>query len=184
MDRPEQFTVVPLPGGGAYAWSQSGMGDGGYAVWWGFDDAQAVVEVVIDYTILVRNTWTEIDLPIDLVRRPGAVATAETVAAGLTLEWVDARRGGRPVERTELALRHPPDLRRRRDLPRPPLGRPVGGRRAPRCVGRPRRPLRPQIGPSGSDDEKLEYHLEGAGSEQVTTVHLRIFEGFAPLDPP
>ena len=183
-DWSEQFTIRPLPGGGSYAISQSGAGDGAYCAWWGFDEAGDVVEVVIDYDVLIRNTWTEIDVPIDVARRPGPIASPEIDAAGLELESVSPSEAAARWNQQQ----SPYDTRATYDADEIFLALRSSGRWIDtelRDSSGVRVELSgPQIGPGGENDEKLEYWLEADGSDRVTTVHLQIFDGVAPLSPP
>ena len=92
IDASEAYALRTLPGGGRYFSTTAGYGDGAYPVWWGFDAAGAATELIVEFDVLVRNTWAEFDIPIEQLRRPAPLVTPETEAAGVSIEVLDPQR--------------------------------------------------------------------------------------------
>ena len=178
MDRTGE--VLRLPGGGHMLVSDAGYGDGAYPAWWGMDQSGAKVELVVEFDVLVRNRWSEVDVPMGLLRKPGRVMTPSLSRAGVSLEVV------------------PPDdlpsVGRRSAAPaRPPVGLAVRtrGRRSAgselmlvNSSGQPVGLNPGLIHPESRDFEELHYWADDPRLKQASVLRIRVFEGLEPLGPP
>lgn len=184
-ERPASIVRVPVRETAELFVSDSGIGDGSYPAWWGVGATGAVTELIVDFGVLIRATFTRVTVPAELLREPGRVLTPDLLVAGIDIEVVAADavpgpwaadysswpEGRRPVHKRPsvgLALRVSDavssiELRDGDD-------RPVGVN--PGVVG----PL-----PDGS---KVEFWADDPRVADAQSLAVAIFTGNVPLEPP
>ena len=89
----------------------AGMGDGGYRAWWGEDDGDDAVELIVDFGLLAHSLWRTVERPASTLLASAARIRLAFAGTGLELEPVpresiDVPFGPAAAE-TQIAFRRP-----------------------------------------------------------------------------
>jgi hypothetical protein len=90
FDTGSPASVMEFPRTSEVFVSDSGMGDGAYPAWWGMTESDELVEIVVDFSVLVRAPTWSISVPVDILRDLGPVLDPELAIAGVAMEVIDA----------------------------------------------------------------------------------------------
>jgi hypothetical protein len=92
-----QARIVPAPGLSSVFVCQAGKGDGAYLAWWGLDQDDTAVELVVDFGELVESAWRVVEVPAEAFRGGAARLRLALAGTGVELEPVPVASIGHPV---------------------------------------------------------------------------------------
>ena len=89
--------ILAVPHGGGIFVCQAGMGDGSYRAWWGLDEDDEAVALIVDFGVLEHSRWRTIEVPSDAFLGSAARLRLALGGTGLDLVPVPATSIGAPI---------------------------------------------------------------------------------------
>jgi hypothetical protein len=164
--------------------SDSGMGDGAYAAWWGIDAYGAVTELIVDFGILLRSTASTVTVPAALLADKGQVLTPDLLVAGVDIDVMDTDDVPGPWSWDYSAF--PEHNRPQYERPAIGLALRVRGAYDLTLLDAEDQPVgvNPAMTGPFEDGSKVEYWADDSRLQLAETLQLKVFTGNVPLGPP